>query len=165
MIGKTIEESINEQINEELYSAYVYLSMAAYCEAVNFPGFGHWMRFQSREEVGHAMRLFDYLADRGGRVRLKAIEQPPVDFKSPLDMFEQSLHHEEKVSGMINRLYGLAIKESDHATQVALQWFVQEQVEEERSASQIVQRLRMIGDDSASLLILDRELAARQTEA
>jgi len=161
MISATVQDAINEQIKAELHSAYLYLAMAAYCEFVNLKGFAQWMRQQSREEVTHAMKLFDYSHDRGGRVRLQAIPAPPAEFNSPLEMMEQTLVHERKVTAMINNLYALAIKESDYPTQVQLQWFITEQVEEEKNASDIVERLKMIGEQKPGLLLLDREMGAR----
>ncbi|HUS70404.1 MAG TPA: ferritin [Anaerolineae bacterium] len=161
MLGKKLEDAINEQVNKELYSAYLYLSMSAYCEAENLPGFANWMRAQAQEEVGHAMRFFDYVNARGGRVVLKAIEVPPPIWKSPLEMFEQVLEHERKVTGTINRLYELALAEKDYAAQVELQWFITEQVEEEDSAGQVVEQLRRVGDQPMGLLMLDRQLGER----
>ncbi len=161
MLSKTLQETINEQIKNELYSAYLYLSMSAYCESINLPGFAHWMRLQSQEEVSHAMKFFDYLNERGSRVVLRAVDEPPSEFKSPLDVFQQTLEHEQRVTGMINGIYELAVKENDYPTQVELQWFITEQVEEEKSASEILEQLKMIGEHSASLLMLDRQLGAR----
>jgi ferritin len=161
MLGKKIEAAINEQINKELYSSYLYLSMSAYCEAENLPGFAHWMRAQAQEEVGHAMRFFDYVNARGGRAVLKAIEMPPPIWKSPLEMFEQVLEHERKVTGMINRLYELALTEKDYAAQIELQWFITEQVEEEESAGQVVDQLKRVGEQPMGLLMLDRQLGER----
>jgi ferritin len=162
MLGKVLEDAINEQINKELYSAYLYLSMSAYCESVNLSGFANWMRVQAQEELGHAMMLFDYVNDRGGRVVLKAIDQPIPVWKSPLEMFEQVLKHERKVTGLIDQLYALAVKENDYATQMQLQWFITEQVEEEKSAGAMVEQLKLIGDQTAPLLMLDKELSTRQ---
>jgi ferritin len=164
MLSKGIQEAINDQIHHEWHSAYVYLSMSAYLEAANFNGFAQWMRMQSKEEVNHAMKLFDYVNDRNGRVTLKALEQPPVDFKSVLDTFENALKHEMKVTQMIHTLYELATRENDYATQVALQWFINEQVEEEATATKVVDRLKIAGNDGAALLLLDREMGARQPE-
>lgn len=164
MLSKTLQDAMNEQIKNELYSAYIYLSMSAYCEAENLPGFAHWMRLQAQEEVGHAMKFYDFICDRGGRVALKAIDQPPIEFQSPLDVFEKTLEHEQKVTGMIHNLYALAVQEKDYPSQVFLQWFVDEQVEEEKNASQIVETLKMIGDQGPALIMLDRELAQRQAE-
>ena len=165
VIKEPVQRAVNEQIKNELYSAYVYLSMSAYCETINLRGFAAWMRLQSREEVAHAMRLFDFLIHRGGRVILQPIAQPPVDFGSPLDVAQQTLEHEQKVTAMIENLYELAAKENDYATQAALQWFITEQVEEESNASQIVEQLKMIGDNRTALLMLDMELGKRQPDA
>jgi ferritin len=161
MLSQGIQEAINDQIHHEFHSAYVYLSMSAYLEAANFTGFAKWMRIQAKEEVNHAMRLFDYTNDRNGRVTLKALEQPPTNFKSVLDVFENALQHEMKVTGMIHSLYALATKENDYATSVALQWFINEQVEEEATATAVVDRLKIAGNDGAALLMLDRELGSR----
>ncbi len=161
MLNKTIQDAMNEQIKNELYSAYLYLSMSAYCESINLAGFAHWMRVQAQEEVGHAVKFYGFIHDRGGRVVLQAIDQPPVEFQSPLDVFEKTLEHEQKVTAMIHDLYTLAVQEKDYASQIFLQWFVTEQVEEEDNASQIVETLEMIGDNRQSLLMLDRELSGR----
>ena len=164
MLSKTLQDAINEQIKNELYSAYLYLSMAAYYEAANLPGFTHWMRVQSEEEVEHAMKFFDFVYDRGGRVVLHAIDQPPVEFESPLDVFEKTLEHEWKVTSLINQLYELALQEKDYPAQVMLHWFIEEQVEEEKSAQQIVDTLKMVQDKPQALLMLDRELGRREAE-
>lgn len=164
MISRAIQDAMNEQIKNELYSAYLYLSMAAYCESINLKGFAHWMRVQYEEETEHAMKFFDFVNDRGGRVTLQAIPQPPTEFKSPLDVFEQTLEHERKVTAMINKIYDLAVKESDYASQALLQWFVTEQVEEEKSASEIVEKLKLAGDRGSALLYLDHELGERKAE-
>lgn len=164
MLSKALQDAINDQIHHEFHSAYIYLSMAAYMESANFPGFAHWMRLQAKEEVNHAMKLFDYVNDRNGRVTLKALEQPPADFASILATFEQALEHEKKVTQMIHNLYGLATKENDYATQVALQWFINEQVEEEATAMSVVDRLKIAGNDGAGLLLLDRELGSRSED-
>jgi ferritin len=163
-LSKKLEDALNEQVNKELYSAYLYLSMSAYCESESLPGFAAWMQLQAQEEVGHAMRLFDHVNNRGGRVVLKAIEMPPPVWKSPLKMFEQVLEHEQKVTGLISRLYQLALDENDYATQIELQWFVTEQVEEEDSAGQVVDQLNMVGDQPMGLLMLDRQLGERQAD-
>lgn len=161
-LSQGVQNAINDQIHHEFHSAYVYLSMSAYLEAANFTGFAKWMRMQAGEEVSHAMRLFDYVNDRNGRVQLKALEQPPADFKSVLDTFEQALQHEQKVTGMIHSLYALATKENDYATQVALEWFIREQVEEEATATKVVDRLKIAGNDGAALLMLDNEMGGRE---
>lgn len=164
MLSKDIQAAINDQIHHEFHSAYVYLSMSAYLEAESLKGFAHWMRVQATEEVNHAMKLFDYVNDRNGRVTLKALEQPPTEFSSVISTFEQAYAHEQKVTGMIHRLYELATRENDYATQVQLQWFINEQVEEEATASEIVDRLKIAGKDGAALLMLDRELGSRTAE-
>jgi ferritin len=165
ILKQPIQDAINEQIKNELYSAYVYLSMSAWCEAGNLPGFANWMRMQSREEVGHAMRLYDFLLDRGGRVMLQPIEGPPVEFGSPMDVMQQTLEHEQRVTALIEGLYETALKEHDYATQAALQWFITEQVEEEKNASGILEQLRMVGENRTALLMLDMELGKRGVEA
>lgn len=161
MLNQTVQDAINNQIKMEFYSSYVYLSMSAHFEAENLPGFASWMRAQSAEEHAHAMRLFDFVNVRGGRVKLQALEQPPVEFGSPLEVMRKALEHEQKVTAAINQLYSLAVRENDYPAQVMLQWFVNEQVEEEKVATEIVEHLRRIGSDGPALLILDRELAER----
>jgi ferritin len=161
MLSKAMQDAINEQIKNELYSAYLYLSMAAYFETGNLPGSAHWMRVQSQEEVAHAMKFFDFVNERGGRVVLQAIDQPPVEFDSPSDVFEKTLEHERKVTALIHHLYEVALKENDYAAQVMLHWFIEEQVEEEDQASQILETLRMVGDKGNALVMLDRQLGSR----
>jgi ferritin len=156
-----MQNAINEQIKNELYSAYLYLAMSAYCETNSFPGFAHWLRAQSQEEVEHAMKFFDFVNERGGRVELQAIEQPPVEFESPVAIFEATLEHERKVTAMIHHLFELALEEKDYPAQVLLHWFIDEQVEEESNAGQILDTLKMIGDKGQALVMLDRELAKR----
>lgn len=165
MITPTVQETINEQINKELHSAYIYLSMSAYFASRNLPGFAHWMRVQSGEEVVHAMKLFDHLLDRGGRVALTAIAEPPKEFESPLQAIDAAYHHEQKVTASIHRLYEAALKENDYPAQVMLHWFIEEQVEEEKNTSEIVERLKIIGDHPGALLALDRELTSRTSES
>ena len=162
MFKKTIQDAMNEQIKNELYSAYIYLSMSAYFESTNLPGLASWMRMQEQEERIHAFKFYDFVHERGGEVILHAIDQPPSEFESPLDVFEKTLEHEQKVTAMINNLYELAVQEKDYASQIFLQWFITEQVEEEDSASQIIETLKMIGDSHQGLLMLDRELAGRR---
>lgn len=161
MISKTVEAAINDQIKHEFYSAYLYLSMSAWAEHANLPGAAHWLRVQAEEEQTHAMKFFDYVFDQGGQVTLQAIAQPPATFTSLLDLFEQVLAHERKVTGLIHRLYEIAAGEKDYATQTMLQWFINEQVEEEKNASLIVEQLKMIGTQGTPLFMMDRQLAAR----
>lgn len=161
MIKQTVEDALNRQINRELYSSYLYLSMAAYFESINLKGFANWMRVQVQEENFHAMKMFDYVIGRGGRAKLLSIEAPPTEWDSPLKVFEHTYEHEKKVTGLINNLVKLSSSEEDYATYNMLQWYVTEQVEEESSASEILETLKMIGDDKTALLTLDRELTQR----
>jgi ferritin len=162
MLGKAVQDAMNEQIKTEFYSAYQYLSMAAYCESENLPGFAHWMRIQAREEVEHAMKFYDFILDRDGRVLLQAIDQPVIEFGSPVGVFEQALENEQRVTATISNLYGLAARENDYASQAFLQWFVTEQVEEEKNAGDVVETLKMVGGRSEALFLLDRELGSRE---
>jgi len=162
VIGKKMLDALNEQINAELYSAYMYQAMAAQFEADNLRGFAHWMDVQAKEEQIHARKIYEFLVDRGGRVVLKAITAPPAEWKSALAVFEESYAHEQKVTGLINRLVDLARAENDHAAEIFLAWFVTEQVEEEANASQIVEKLKMIKEQPQGLLMLDAQLAGRE---
>lgn len=159
---RKMEEAINEQIKNELYSAYLYLSMASYFDSINLEGFSHWMKVQAKEEVSHAMKLYDFVFDRGGKVIFKEIPAPPSDFSSPLDVFEKVLQHEKKVTELIEKLYKLSLELNDTACQIMLQWFINEQVEEEKNALKIVERLKMIKESPQGILIIDRELAKRE---
>ena len=162
MLSKKMEKALNDQINAEYYSSYLYLSMSAWAYDQNLPGFGHWFEIQMQEELSHVMKLFKYVNDRGGKVTLKAIAGPPVKWSSPLAVMEATLKHEQKVTAMINKLAELALAEKDFATNALLQWYINEQVEEEASASEIVNKLRMIKGAGNGLLMLDRALAQRQ---
>lgn len=161
-LSKKIQDTLNAQIKEELFSSYIYLSMAAYFEANNLPGFAHWMQVQSNEELEHAMKFYGYIHDRGGRVTLHAIDQPPTDFESATDAFEQTLAHEQYITDKIHKLYGMATEENDYASQILLQWYVEEQVEEEKNATEILAVLKMVGDKGQGLIMLDRRLAQRE---
>jgi ferritin len=161
MLKPKIEKAINKQINAELWSGYLYLSMSSYFESIGLSGFANWMWIQAREETTHAMRLYNHVIERGGRVILSAIEKVPTQWKSPLNVFDETYKHEQKVTGLINDLVDLAIKEKDHATVNMLQWFVDEQVEEEASADEIVQKLKLIGKNTSGLFMLDQELGQR----
>ena len=165
MISDALRDEMNLQIKYEMYSAYMYLAMSAWCAERNLTGFAHWMNLQAREEVDHAMRFFHFMLERGGHIELQAIEAPAAEYGSPLAVMEQSLEHEKFVSSRIHHLYKLAVDEGDYPAQVMLQWFVTEQVEEEASIGEIVERMKMFGSDGASLLMLDTQLAARQPEA
>lgn len=162
MISKTMQEAINSQINEELYSSYLYLAMAAHFDSENLSGFAHWMKVQAEEERAHAMKFYGYLYDRGGSVTFKAIAQPPAKFKSPIDVFKQVLDHELKITKSITKLYELAVKEKDYPSQILLQWFISEQVEEEKNDSEIINQLSMLGESPVSLMMMDRRLAERK---
>lgn len=165
MPNTTVVAGLNEQIAEEFHAAYTYLSMGAYFEAKSLPGFAHWMRMQYQEETDHALKLFDFLLDRGARVELKAIPRPPSDFQGPLAVMEQALEHEQQVTKAIHDLYELTLKEKDYPAQLQLQWFISEQIEEEKTVGDIVSQLRLAGDSGAALLLLDRQLAARAAAA
>jgi ferritin len=164
MISQKMQDAIGAQVHAELESAYLYLAMSIHCEESSFKGFGRWLRVQHAEETAHATKLIDYLLERGGRLGLKAIAAAAPDFGSPLQVFEKVLEHERKVTALIHELYSLAVEEKDIATQVFLQWFVSEQVEEEANASEIVEKLRMVGDKGGSLLYLDKELGKRSAD-
>lgn len=161
MLSKALLEGINEQIKHEIASAYLYLSMSAYCEGSGYAGMGKWLKMQWEEELSHAMKLYGYVFDRGSQVTLQAIDRPPARFKSPLDVFRQVAAHEEKVTALIHKLYELAVKEKDYATQVELQWFIKEQVEEEKRANEIVGQMEMIGESGQALAMMDRHLGMR----
>ena len=164
MLSKPVLKLMNEQITHEMYSAYLYLSMAAYFEAENLPGFAKWMRVQFKEEQEHAMKFYDYILDRGGKVELAAIAQPPVDFSSPKEVFKLSYEHEQKVTALINDIYAAAATEKDTASQVFLHWFINEQVEEEKNVSSIVDILNKIGSSVGSLYQLDHNAGKRGGE-
>ena len=162
MLSQVMQDAINDQINLELFSSYSYLSMAAWCQHQQFVGCSHWLRLQSEEERTHAMRLNDFLLARNCRVVLKPIAQPQVDFESVVKVFENSLAQEQEVTNRIDQLYELAFKEKAFAALVELEWFITEQVEEEKSAREIVHKFHMVAEDPASLLDLDRELSERK---
>jgi ferritin len=161
MIGKKMRDALNEQVNAELYSAYLYLAMDAYFQSENLPGFANWMRVQTQEEASHAMKIYDYVNERGGRVTLKQIAAPPAEWDSPLAAFEAVSKHEQKVTGLINDLVNLAIQEKDHAANMFLQWFLNEQVEEEKNADEIVQKLKLMADAPGAMYMFDKEMAQR----
>jgi ferritin len=153
--------ALNEQINKEIYSAYLYLSMSAYSTFIGMKGFANWFMVQYREEMVHAMKIYDYINDQGGKVKLLAVAQPPTEFGSPLEMFEKTLEHEKFVTKCINDLVDLAIKEKDHASNIFLQWFVTEQIEEEANDNEIISKLKLVGKEGKGLFMIDKELAAR----
>ncbi len=165
MLSEKMQQAINDQINAEMFSSYIYLAMVAYFEDQNFSGFATWMRMQSNEETIHAMKLYDYIIERQGTVVLQAIDAPPATWESPLAAFEAAFEHEQYISGRINDLVTLARAENDHATDSFLQWFVDEQVEEEASVDAVVQDMRRVADFPPGLLMMDRELGQRTSGA
>jgi ferritin len=164
MIGKPMQDAMNEQINKELFSSYLYLSMAAYFEDKNLPGFGNWMRQQVDEEREHAMKFYNFILERGGKVQLKAIDAPKTEWSTNLEVAEEVAAHEAKVTASIYALYELALKEKDYPAQVMLQWFITEQVEEEKNAAEIVANLKLIEERGTAVLMLDHRLAKRGGE-
>jgi ferritin len=162
MLSKKMQDALNGQLNAEMYSAYLYLSMSAYLESINLPGFAAWMRVQASEEMKHAMKIYGYVNERRGRVTLTAIQAPPAEWSSPLNLFEDAYQHEQKVTGLIHDLVKTAAAEDDQATHAFLQWFVTEQVEEEASADAVVQKLKLVGDQAGPLFMLDHELGQRE---
>ena len=161
MLKKTVESAINQQINAEFHSAYLYLSMSSYCQSIGMAGCANWLKVQYQEELAHATHFFDYVLERGGRVILTPIAAVDTEFKSVMHVFEETLQHELKVTGLINNLMDTAIRESDHAAKSFLQWFVDEQVEEEANVEQILNNLRLINGEGQGLLMMDREMQAR----
>ena len=161
MLSKTIEDALNEQMNAEMYSSYLYLSMSGYFAGRSMNGLANWMKLQADEEWVHGMKFFTFLLDRGGKPVLKRIDEPPAEFGTPAECFEQVLGHEQKVTGMIHNLVKLANDENDIASGPFLDWFVDEQVEEEKNASEILDQLKMVGDNPAALFMVDQMLGGR----
>ncbi|MGQ9818901.1 MAG: ferritin [Candidatus Kapaibacteriales bacterium] len=161
MLKDIIFNSLNAQLTREMYSSNLYLAMAGYFQSINLRGFAHWMRLQAQEEMTHAMKFFDYILDRGGKVKIDSISAPPFAWDNPLDAMNSALNHEQMVTKYINDLADLSIKEGDHATHIFLQWFVTEQVEEEANVNEIVEKLKLIGDWRGGLLMIDSELGKR----
>ena len=161
MIDGRTQEALNKHANAEVYSSYLYLSMSAYFQSINLTGFAHWMRVQAREELDHAMKFYEHVIERGGRVSLQAVEAPAAQWDSPLAAFENAYRHEQKVTGLINQLVDEAVQSKDHATNAFLQWFVSEQVEEEASVDAIVQKLKLVGGAPGGLFMIDHELGER----
>lgn len=163
MLKDSVQKALNDQVKQEFYSAHVYLAMCAWFEDQGLPGFASWMRFQYQEELGHGIKIFDFINDRDGKVIIEGVEAPPTSWGSPLDAFEAAYANEKEVSRSIDDLYNLADQENDHATKVMLQWFITEQVEEEASTKQAVDRLKLAGDDSSALLVLDQQFGSRNS--
>ena len=161
MLSEKMQKALNMQINKEIYSAYLYLSMAAYCESINLKGFAGWMTVQVQEELSHVQKFFNYVLERGVKVNLQPIDGPETEWDSPLVLFEHVYKHEQFVTSLINGLVKLAREEDDYATESFLKWFIDEQVEEEASASEVVEKIKLAGDRGGGLFMLDRELGAR----
>lgn len=161
MLSKKMEKALNEQLNKEMYSAYLYMSMSAHSTNIGLSGFANWFMVQYHEEMEHAMKIYNYINEQGGKVKLMAIDEPPSVFKGPMDMFQKTLKHEQFITKSINDLMNLAIKEKDHATQIFLQWFVTEQIEEESNDNEIIDKLKLAGDKGNGLFMIDKELGAR----
>ena len=161
MLSEKVQDALNKQLNAELYSSYLYLSMSAYFASTDMTGMAKWMQVQATEELLHVQKYYDYLNDRQGRVKLAAVEGPPIEWSSPLDVFKNALEHERHVTALIGKLVDTAMDERDHSTNNFLQWFVAEQVEEEANAAEIVGQLKVIGDNTSGLYMLDRELGSR----
>ena len=164
MLDKEIQEALNEHLNFEMYSAYVYLAMTAYLSEQDLDGFANWMKIQTQEEMFHADKFFNYINERGGRVKLKQINNPAFEWNSPLAAFEDALEHEKEVTRRIYHLVDLALEKHDHGTNNFLQWFIAEQIEEEASVDEIVKQLRMINGEGHGLLMLNRDLASRSLD-
>jgi len=164
MVNKEIQDAINSQIGHEFHAAYLYLGMMTYFESRSLSGFGHWMRLQAQEEAAHAMKLLEFLLDRGGAVELRTIERPAIDFETPLDVMKAALAHEQKVTQTINEVYALAVAKNDYPAQVLMQWFVSEQVEEEKNAGEIVDQLELAAGSASALFVLDGRLSERIPE-
>jgi ferritin len=163
MIGKKMELALNEQVNREMYSAYLYMAMSSWSDSKGMKGFANWFMVQYHEEMLHAMKIYEYIIRQGGKTLLQAIKEPPSSFSGPLDMFRKTLEHEHFITRSINELVDLAIEEKDHATHIFLQWYVTEQIEEEENDNTIIGQLEMMGDSKNGVYMLDKELAARMT--
>lgn len=161
MLSKTMEDALNEQLNKEMYSAYLYMAMSAHSTYIGLPGFANWFMVQYKEEMDHAMKIYRYINDQGGKVKLAAIDEPPSEFEDAMDMFQKTLKHEQFITKSIHELMDLAIQERDHATQIFLQWFVTEQIEEEGNDNEIIAKLELAGKEGNGLFMIDKELAAR----
>jgi ferritin len=161
MLTENMQKALNGQLNAELYSSYLYLSMNAYFKSVNLDGFANWMHYQAQEELEHSLKFYDFILQRAGTVQLQQIDAPPSEWSSPLAVFEATLEHEQKVTGLINGLVDVAHEERDHATNIFLQWFVSEQVEEEENVGGVLEQLKLMGDAQGGLFMIDRELAKR----
>ncbi len=163
MLSEKMEKALNTQVNNEFYSAYLYMSMSAHCQSMGLKGFANWFMVQFHEEMFHAMKFYEYILRKGGKVSLQTIKQPPVEFGTPLSMFEQTYEHEQFITKCINDLVETARQEKDNATEIFLHWYVTEQIEEEENDTDLINQLKYIGKDTSAMLMLDKELAARMT--
>ena len=166
MISDKMTQALNEQVNREMYSAYLYMAMSAHCDSIGLKGFANWFMVQYHEEMLHAMKIYEYIQRQGGKVKLMAVSEPPSKWESPLEMFQKTLEHEQFITKSINDLVDLAIQEKDHASHIFLQWYVTEQVEEEENDNDILAKLNLVGGDAGGrngLFMIDKELAARMT--
>lgn len=161
MISNNMVAALNQQIKHEFYSSHLYLAMSAYCETLNLRGFAHWMKMQADEERGHGLKLFDYLIEAGAKVKLEVLEQPPADFGTPKNLLTKVLEHEKMITGRIHQLYAQATDEKDYRTQIFLQWFVTEQMEEENNAQEILSKIEAVEERMSSILWIDKELKKR----
>lgn len=161
MISQKMQDAINGQVQAEFYSAYLYLSMSAYCESKSLKGFTNWLNVQYQEETFHATKLLNYLIERGGKLRLDTIDAPPSEFGTLAELFDKVLTHEQHITSLLNKLYEVAVSEKDFAAQIFLQWFINEQVEEEASVGEVLDKLAVIGEKSVDILYLDKELSTR----
>jgi ferritin len=161
VLSERMVDALNKQVNREVYSAYLYLSMSAYSTFKGLKGFANWFMVQYQEEMTHAIKIYGYINDQGGQVKLMAVQKPPTEFGSPLEMFEKTLEHEKFVTKCINDLVNLAIEEKDHATKIFLHWFVTEQIEEEANDNEIIAKLKLVGKEGNGLFMIDKELVAR----
>lgn len=161
VVSTKMQDALNKQINAEMYSAYLYQSMAAYCETFGMKGFANWMNVQAKEEMSHAMKIYNYILERGGKIVFTAIDAPKTEWENLVDVFENVYEHEQYVTSLINNLLSLAIEEKDYATSNMLQWFVAEQVEEEANADELLQQLKLVGDKGSAVFMIDKELKTR----
>ncbi len=161
MLSERMTKALNEQMNKEMYSAYLYMDMSAHCTYSGLGGFANWFMVQYQEEMSHAMKIYDYINEQGGKVVLNSIEKPPGNFGTPLEMFEATLKHEQFITESIHGLVELAYEEKDYATQIFLQWFVTEQIEEEANDNELIAKLRLVGDEGNGLFMIDKELESR----
>ncbi len=161
MISKKMEDAFNKQINEELYSAYLYQSLSAFAARIGLEGFANWFQIQVQEEISHSQKFYSFISERGGKIKFLQINEPPAEFGSPLELFELTLEHEQHITKCINNLMNLAVDEKDHASQIFLQWYITEQVEEENNVKTILDKLKLVGKEGHGLFMIDKDLSTR----